>query len=70
MSIAHAETQNPSNLEVLRLADVSVDHMTAEMRARVERLSSDDVEMLLGLKRRFSGDLPVDPTMYEGSAEF
>lgn len=63
-------TRPETNTEHLELAGLSLDYLSPELKAELDGLSFEDVQMILDIKRRFAGDLVLDPLMYTGSAEF
>lgn len=65
-----AEVKRETNEERLTKAGVYLNYVPADKRELLNALNDREVELLIGLKRRFEGDLPVDPAMYQGSGEF
>lgn len=59
-----------TNLARLSTAGITLDHLSPEMRAQIDHLGVDEIQTLIDLKRRFTGELALDPTLYEGSNDF
>ncbi len=56
-----------TNQEVLSSEGITLDHLSSEARSQLDTLGIDEIQTLIDLKRRFSGELAIDPTMYTGS---
>ncbi len=56
-----------TNQEVLGSEGIVLNHLSSEARSQLDSLGFDEIQTLIDLKRRFAGELAIDPTMYTGS---
>lgn len=58
------------NIDTLEQHGIHVDHLTSEMKSKIEALSDDEVQMMVSLTNRFNGKLSKEPTMLWGSKHY
>lgn len=64
------ESAIATNLSELQSAGIYTEHLDKDALLRISNLPPEEVRLLVELKARFTGAIPAEPAMYEGSAGF
>lgn len=64
------KTATSTNVSELQAAGFYTEHLDKDTLLKVSNLPPEEVRLLVELRARFTGALPSEPAMYEGSAGF